>query len=157
MSAALSAGLLKEIRTLADRYPHKRAALLPALHLVQKECGFISPEAEEAVAGLLEIRPVQVREVVTFYTMFFRRPVGRFHIQVCSNLTCALLGGDDLLAHLQGKLGLNPGETSPDGKFTLSSVECLGACEQSPCVMVNEKLFGGLDPAALNELLKGLS
>lgn len=157
MSVVLSADLLKRIEALAGRYPHKRAALLPVLHLVQKECGFISSEAEEAVAGLLGIRPIQVREVVTFYTMFFRRPVGRFHIQVCSNLTCSLLGGEKLLARLQEKLGIKPGETSPDGKFTLSSVECLGACEQSPCLIVNENLLGNLDPAALDELLKGMN
>ena len=157
MSAGFSADLLKGIEALAGRYPHKRAALLPVLHLVQKECGFISPDAEEAVAGLLDIKPVQVREVVTFYTMFFRRPVGRFHIQVCTNLSCSLLDGEKLLAHLQEKLGLKPGETSPDGKFTLSSVECLGACEQSPCLMVNENLYGNLDKNKLDELLKGLN
>jgi len=157
MSAAFSAGLLKTIEALAGRYPHKRAALLPVLHLVQKEFGFISPDAEQAVAGLLDIKPIQVREVVTFYTMFFRRPVGRFHIQACTNLSCSLLGGEQLLAHLEEKLRLKPGETSPDGKFTLSSVECLGACEQSPCLMVNENLYGNLDKDRLDELLEGLS
>jgi len=157
MSADFSAGLLKEIEALAGRYPRKRAALLPVLHLVQKEFGFISSEAEQTVAGLLDIKPLQVREVVTFYTMFFRRPVGRFHIQVCTNLSCSLLGGEQLLANLEEKLRLKLGETSPDGKFTLSSVECLGACEQSPCLMVNENLYGNLDKNKLDELLKGLN
>jgi len=157
MSAAFSPDLLKKIEALAGRYPHKRAALLPVLHLVQKEFGFISPDAEQVVAGLLDIKPIQVREVVTFYTMFFRRPVGRFHIQVCTNLSCSLLGGEQLLAHLEEQLRLMPGETSPDGKFTLSSVECLGACEQSPCLMVNENLYGNLDKDRLAELLEGLN
>jgi len=157
MSAVFSADLLKKIEGLAGRYPHRRAALLPVLHLVQREFGFISPDAEQAVAGLLGIKPIQVREVVTFYTMFSRRPVGRFHFQVCTNLSCSLLGGEQLLTHLEEKLRLLPGETSPDGKFTLSSVECLGACEQSPCLMVNEKLYGNLDKDKLDELLEGLS
>jgi NADH-quinone oxidoreductase subunit E len=153
VSQLFSAGLRDKIEAVVGRYPGKQAALLPVLHLVQGELGFISSAAEKAVADLLDLKPIQVREVVTFYTMFLRRPIGRYHLQVCANLTCSLLGSEKVLAYLENKLGLKPGQTTPDGKFTLSTVECLGACERSPCLMVNERTCGDLDTDKLEVLL----
>jgi len=156
MSPEYSASLHKKIGEVAARYPKKAAALLPVLHLVQNEVGCIGPEEERFVAGLLGLNPMRVREVVTFYTMISTRPLGRYHIQVCSNLSCRLLGGETVLGYLQEKLGIGVGETSADRKFTLSAVECLGACEMAPCLMVNFDYYGQLDRAKIDEILAGL-
>lgn len=157
MSAAFPPELAAKVRALTGRYPAAAAALLPVLHLVQNERGRLSAEDELAVAGLLGIPPVKVREVVTFYTMFRRNPVGRYHIQVCTNLTCTLAGGEALAAHLEAKLGVRLGGTTPDGKFTLTAVECLGACETAPCLMVNFDYHGNLDAGRIDELLGSLT
>ncbi len=156
MKAEFSPGLLAAIREVAGRYPKPQAALLPVLHLVQKEFGHIPPEGERTVAGLLGVNPIRVREATTFYSMFRRRPMGRYHLQVCVNLTCTLLESRTLLGYLQDGLGLRPGDTTPDGLFSLSTVECLGACEQAPCLMVNEELIGNLDRGKLEALLNRL-
>jgi NADH-quinone oxidoreductase subunit E len=126
------------------------------LHLTQKEFGCISEEEEKRVAEILELKPIQVREVVTFYTMFNQKPVGKYHIQVCSNLSCSLLGAESLIDYLMEKLGIGLGETTPDKKFTLSSVECLGACEMAPSLMVNFDYHGNLDKEKIDNILSGL-
>ncbi len=97
-----------------------------------------------------------MREVVTFYTMLEREPIGKYHIQVCSNLSCTLFGSEKLIDYLKGKLGIKPGETTKDKKFTLSLVECLGACEQAPCMMVNFDYYGNLDKKKIDKILDGL-
>jgi NADH-quinone oxidoreductase E subunit len=156
MSPDISAGLSKKIAELAARYPQKEAALLPVLHLVQRERGLIAAEEEKLIAGLLGLKPIRVREVVTFYTMFYQLPRGKYHIQVCTNLTCTLMGGDTLIDYLQEKLRMKIGETTADRRFTLSEVECLGACEQAPCMMVNFDYYGNLDQEKIDAILKGL-
>jgi len=156
VSPETSALLRRRIEETAARYPKKGAALLPVLHLVQQETGCISVEEEKFVAQALGLKPMKVREVVTFYTMFLRRPVGKYHLQVCSNLSCILLGEGPLLEYLQKKLGVGVGETTSDGRFTLSVVECLGACEQAPCVMVNFDYYGQLDREKIDRILEGL-
>ncbi len=156
MIAGLSSELKKKIAEVVARYPKKEAAILPVLHLIQREIGAIGADEERWVAGLLEIRPIKVREVVTFYTMYHQKPVGRYHIQVCSNLTCSLMGGEKVIDHLQRRLGIKIGETTPDQRFTLSEVECLGACEQAPCMMINFDYYGDLNPEKIDGLLKGL-
>lgn len=156
MSAEYSAALREKINEVIIRYPKKEAALLPVLWLVQREVGCLREDEERFVAEVLELKPMKVREVVTFYTMFLRRPVGRFHLQVCSNLSCTLLGTGPLLDYLQKKLGIGVGETTADGRFTLSAVECLGACEQAPCMMVNFDYHGRLDKDKIDKILEGL-
>ncbi len=156
MSPEYSAGLRKKIDEVVARYPRKEAALLPVLHLVQNEVGCISPPEEQFVAGLLGLKPMKVREVVSFYTMISSRPLGRYHIQVCSNLSCTLLGAGTLLEYLEKKLGIGVGKTSADNKFTLSAVECLGACELAPCMMVNFDYHGQLDKAKIDAILESL-
>lgn len=157
MSPDFSAKIKEEIQEIISRYPQKKAALLPVLHIVQREFGSISADAEKLIANLLEIKPIKVREVVTFYTMYNRQPVGKYHIQVCSNLSCSLLGSDGLLGYLQEKLEIKPGETTQDKKFTLTTVECLGACEQAPCLMVNFDYHGSLDKEKIDKILDGLN
>lgn len=156
MSAAISAELKKKIEEVMARYPKKEAALLPVLHLVQGERGFVSADEEKEVAAFLGLKPIKVREVVTFYTMINRKPIGKYHLQVCSNLSCSLAGGEKIVDYLQDKLGIEIGKTTPDGKFTLTEVECLGACEQAPCMMVNFDYFGGLDREKIDSILGGL-
>ena len=156
MSRAYPDTLLRKIDELAARYPKKEAALIPVLRLVQEEAGCISPDEEAFVARTLGLKKMRVREVVTFYTMLTRRPLGKYHIQVCTNLSCSLLGSGALLEYIQKKLGIGVGETSPDRKFTLTTVECLGACDQAPCMMVNTDYHGNLDPAAIDRILNGL-
>ena len=156
MSPEYSSALRKKIDEVASLYPKKGAALLPVLHLVQQEVGFIAAAEEHFVAAALGLKPIKVREVVTFYTMFLRRPIGKYHLQVCSNLSCSLLGAGSLLDHLQRKLGIGVGETTADGRFTLSEVECLGACEQAPCLMVNFDYQGQMDKDKIDRLLESL-
>jgi NADH-quinone oxidoreductase subunit E len=156
MSREFSAALTDRIAALAGRYPMKQAALLPVLRLVQDEMGHITPGDERLVAALLEIPVMKVHEALTFYTMFRRAPLGRYHLQVCTNVSCSLAGADKLVDHLQARLGIKLGETTHDGKYTLTGVECLGACEQGPCMMVNFEYHGNLDFAKLDDLIWGL-
>ena len=156
MSREFTPALKKRIEGVLAHYPNKQAGLLPVLRLVQSEKGFISAEDERIVAALLGLRPIKVREVVTFYTLFARKPLGKFHIQVCSNLSCSLAGGERILEHLKARLGLRIGQMTPDGKYTLTEVECLGACEQAPCMMVNFDYYGNLDPEKIDQILEGL-
>jgi len=146
----------KRIKEIIYRYPQKEASLLPILHIAQQEFGFIPVEAERSVAEMLGIKPVQVREAVTFYTMLHSQPVGKYHIQVCSNLSCSLLGAEKLIDYLKEKLKIELGQTTPDGKFTLSTVECLGACEEAPCMQINFDYYGDLNKKKIDSILNGL-
>jgi len=156
MSPELTDQTKKKIEEIASRYASKEAALLPILHLVQREKGFISQQEEEQVAHLLNIKPIKIREVVTFYTMFNQKKMGKYHIQICSNLSCSLLGAESLIDHLKDKLGIEVGETTSDQKFTLTTVECLGACEQAPSMMVNFDYYGNLDKGKIDNILDNL-
>lgn len=151
--SALSEKTLKKIRQFKRRYPSARSALLPALHLAQAEHGWLSPEVEEEIAELLDLEVINVREVVTFYTMFNQRPVGQYHLQVCTNLSCDLWGAEGLMDMLRGELGVGVGETTDDGLFTLSEVECLGSCGTAPMMMVNDRYEENLTPKKLQALL----
>lgn len=156
MSPALSDQTRKKIEEIAARYARKEAALLPVLHVIQNEVGFISSQEEKQVADLLGIRPIKVKEVVTFYTMINQEPLGKYHIQVCSNISCSLLGAESLIEHLKNKLEIEIGETTKDKKFSLSTVECLGACEQAPCMMINFDYYGNLDEKKIDKILDSL-
>ena len=156
MSPELTDQTKKKIEEIAARYADKKAALLPVLHLVQHEVGLISKQEEKQVAQLLGIKPIKVREVLTFYTMFNKTEVGKYHIQVCSNLSCSLLGSESLIDHLKQKLGIGVGETTPDKKFSLTTVECLGACEQAPCMMINFDYHGNLNKEKIDNILDNL-
>lgn len=156
MSPEFSEKTKKKIEEIVARYPQKEAAILPVLHITQQEFGSISAEEEKLVARILGIKPISVREIVTFYTMLSRESLGKYHIQVCSNLSCSLLGADNFVDYLVEKLGIKPGETTPDKKFTLSTVECLGACERAPCMLINFNYYGEMDPKKVDEILDGL-
>ncbi|MDA8130157.1 MAG: NADH-quinone oxidoreductase subunit NuoE [Elusimicrobia bacterium] len=152
--------LTKEFKEKADaicaRFPRRDAALIPLLHEVQKEAGYVAEEAMDELAALLGLPYSRVKAVVTFYTMFNREPVGKYHLQLCRNISCHMAGAPDLLKHLKGTLGIGEGETTPDGLFTLSTAECLGACGSAPVMQVNEKYFENLDAQKLDALLDDL-
>ena len=143
---------------LIVRYPpdRKRSAVLPALYLVQYQIGYITANAMRYVAGLLEITPADVEDVVSFYTMFYTKPVGKFVLQVCRTLSCALNGAERVTETLSSTLGIAAGETDPSGTFTLIEVECLGACDRAPVVMVNDAWHECLKPEDAARLVDDL-
>jgi len=143
---------------IIKRYPpdRKRSAVLPALYLVQHQQGYITANAMRHVAELLEITPADVEDVVSFYTMFYTKPVGKFVLQVCRTLSCALNGAERVTAELCDKLGIRPGETDPSRTFTLLEVECLGACDRAPVVMVNDAWHECVRPQDASKLVDDL-
>ncbi|MCS7239021.1 MAG: NADH-quinone oxidoreductase subunit NuoE [Thermoguttaceae bacterium] len=149
--------LRQEIAKYFPRYPERRAVLLPALHLVQEQLGYIPQQAIAELARFLEIHPAEIADVVSFYSFFRRdRPLGKFRLWVCRSLSCACRGGESLLAYVSQKLGIAPGQTTPDGLFTLEAAECLGACDFAPAIMVNDTLHGPMTFEMVDELLASL-
>ena len=151
------ASLEREISVILKRYPETGAALLPVLWLCQERWGWISPGIMNAIAHRLGISPSFVEGVVTFYTMFQRKPPGRFLVQVCTTLSCQLCGTSDLVERLKQKLGIDFGETTADGQFTLVDVQCLGACGEAPIVQINDDYYTELTPEKLDDLLERLA
>jgi NADH-quinone oxidoreductase E subunit len=143
---------------IIGRYPpdRKRSAVLPALYLAQYQQGYITANAIRYVAGLLEITRADVEDVVSYYTMFYTRPVGKFVVNVCRTLSCALNGAERVTAEICSQLAIKPGETDASGTFTLVEVECLGACDRAPAVMVNDAWHECLQPEGVKALLDGL-
>jgi NADH-quinone oxidoreductase subunit E len=119
------------------RYPRPKSALIPLLHLAQEQDGYVSDDAMEHLAELVGITPAEVLGTCSFYEMFKREPVGRYLVNVCTNISCVLVGADELLAHAEQRLGVTAGETTADGLFTLEGVECIAACTEAPCLQVN--------------------
>ena len=150
-------GELAEVRRLQALYPDRRAALLPVLRLAQETFGHLSLEVEAYVATLFDLAPAHVHEVTTFYTLFYKRPVGRHVLAVCHNLSCALLGAEDVIAAFEARLGIEAGETTPDGQVTLLRVECLCACEIAPMMQVDDDFVGPLSPATVDGILGRLT
>jgi len=147
---------LAEVRRLQALYPDRRGALLPVLHMAQDAFGWVSLEVEEYVAGLFDLSPAHVHEVVTFYTLYFRQPKGRHVVSVCHNLSCHLAGAKTILDHLRTRLGIEVGETTPDGRVTLLAVECLCACERAPMMQVDDRYELDLTPEKVDRILEGL-
>lgn len=144
---------LGEINTLVARYPHARSALLPVLHMAQEDFGYISMDVQKMVAEVLEVHLMAVREVVTFYTMFREKPCGTYLLEVCTNAGCMLNGADDLVSHLCEKLDIKVGETTPDGMFTVTEVECAGACGGAPVVQINNAYHEKADAAHMDAFI----
>ena len=151
-----SADKQKEFDTLLPRYPHKEAAMLPTLRLAQEEFGYVSSDVIEFVAGLLEVPVARVKAVASFYTMYDKKPVGKHHIQVCQNLSCSLMGCETIIEHLERKLGIKVGETTSDERFTLTRVECLGACGTAPVMQINDDYYEDLTAEKVDKILEGL-
>lgn len=149
-----TADFLQKLNKITSQYEQKRAALLPVLHCVQEKEGLITRESEEDVAKYLGIPVVHVHEVVSFYHLFHQTKKGKCHFSVCQTTACALLGGEDIIGHIQNRLGIKPGETTADGKFSLSVVECLGACEIAPMMQCNKDYVGFLNKKKIDELIE---
>ena len=153
--------LLKKFQTEVDdilsRYPVKRSALLPLLNLVQREEGYVSEPAMRDIAKVLDLTPPQVFETVTFYTMFNLKPIGKFHLQVCKSLMCALVGSDNVVAWISKKLNITAGQTTSDKNFTLSVVECLGSCGTGPMMQVNDDYYEQLTEEKVGRVLDDLA
>jgi len=156
MALEFSPDTLKQFEATVARYPKKEAAMLPVLYLAQKEFGHLGPEAIEYVAWLMEQSPARVHGVVSFYTMYNVKPIGRHHIQVCRTLSCALGGAERITGLIKKKLGIEPGQTTADGRFTLSEVECLASCGTAPMMQVNDEYYEGLTEEKLTAILDSL-
>jgi NADH-quinone oxidoreductase E subunit len=150
----------ERIEVIARRYPEnptgRRSAILPALYLVQRQLGYVSLSAIQHVAGVIGCTSAEVEDVVSFYTMFYTRPVGKFVVQVCRTLPCALRGAERVTEELMAALGIEPNGTDASGTFTLMEVECLGACDRAPLVMVNDSWHECLAPEGAKKLVDDL-
>ncbi|MDB5039252.1 MAG: nuoE [Bacteriovoracaceae bacterium] len=142
-----------QMKDILSRYDSKRSALLPVLHLAQDEFGYVSDEVIEYVARIMDLSPAQVLEVVTFYTMYNKKPVGKNHFQFCVTLSCWMFGSHQLMKSACSRLGIREGETTADGQFTVSKMECLGSCGSAPVVQINETYYENLNPEKLNRLI----
>jgi len=156
---AIPAALATVIDELITHYPKKRSASLMLLHAVQQQFGFISRQAVEWIAAKLELQPINIYELVTFYPMFQQAPVGRYHLKVCRTLSCALGGSYKLHDHFCAKLGLDPHahgpQTTKDGKYTVEFVECLASCGTAPVMMCNDAFYEGVSEKKADEILGG--
>jgi NADH-quinone oxidoreductase subunit E len=153
MEKQLSEKFYHEMDALSARYPKKVALLLPALHAAQAEFGWLPPEVLDEVGAYIGIHPAQVREVASFYTMYNLKPVGRYHVKICTNVACALRGADELVEHCEKRFGVKCGETTSDKKFTLNEEECLGACGTAPAMMLNDDYHENLSKKSLDQIL----
>jgi NADH-quinone oxidoreductase subunit E len=150
---------LTKAQEIIARYPESRqkSALLPLLHLLQDQEGWTSPDGMDYVARMLDIQPIEVYEVATFYTMYHLDPVGKHVIEYCRTGPCCLMGGEDVLAHLKQRLGIETGQTTVDGQFTLKEVECLAACGMGPVFQIREKYYMHLTNERVDEIIDELS
>lgn len=155
-NTADTASLVERIERVAERYPNRKSAIIPALRLAQEQFGWLPPEAFEAVAEALDTTPAFAQSVASFYDMFHLTPTGKHLIEVCTNVACALNGGGEVLNEFEEQLGIHPGETTGDGQFTLRTVECLGGCGTAPTVAVNHRFREFFEPAQVKPLLTEL-
>ena len=150
--------LIPEFDVMRKRYPagFDSSLVLPCLRRIQEDRGFVADADIDALAAYLGVPRIQIEEVLSFYTQFRRKPIGTWHLQVCHNLSCSMRGAEGVLGHLCRKLGVQPGQTTADGRFTLTTVECLGSCGTAPVVMVNEAYHENMSPERLDALIEGL-
>lgn len=141
---------------IIGRYPRPKSALIPLLHLAQEQDGHLTDDAMEHIAELVGVTPAEVLGTASFYEMFKREPVGRYMVNVCTNISCQLLGGEELLAHAERTLGIRPGQTTSDGMFTLEDVECIAACTEAPCLQVNYRYENKVSTQAFDILIDDL-
>jgi NADH-quinone oxidoreductase subunit E len=152
----LSQSACQQIQALIGKYPQKRSALIPSLQLAQKEAGHISNDIILDIARIFDLAPNEVHEVASFYSMLYKKPMGKYVIQVCTNISCMLCNAEDIVTHLTGRLGIQPGQTTLDGKFSLLEVECLGSCGTSPVIQINEDYYEELTPEKVDRILDSL-
>lgn len=149
----VSAAAQKRAEEIIKQYPQKRSAVMPLLYIAQEHTKYITQSAVEWVAVQLEMPPVQVWEVATFYTMYYKKPVGQYHVQVCRTLPCALRGARKVSEYFHKKLGVQPGEVTKDGMWSFEEVECLGSCGTAPMCQINDVFFENLTDEKLDQLV----
>ena len=151
--------LIPEFDALRARFPagFESSLVLPCLRRVQEDRGYVADSDIDGLVEYLGVPRIQIEEVLSFYGQFRRKPIGRWHIQTCRNVSCSLLGAERIIGHLTAKLGISPGQTTADGRFTLSTVECLASCGTAPVVMINDTYHEGVSPEKLDTLLDGLA
>ncbi len=148
---------LTSIETAKKKYPTSRAAIMDVLYIAQKQNGFISQEVMTEVASILSVDPVDVLSVATFYTMYHKKPAGKYHIQVCTNVSCMLRGGYEILESVEKKLGIKEKEVTEDGKFSIEEVECMGSCGTAPMLAINEDYYENLTKEEIDQILDKLN
>lgn len=153
---ALSDRSRARIEALVERYPTKASALMPCIWTIQDELGHVPPAGVAFLTRKLEMTPARVHEVLSFYTMFRTEPQAEYVLQVCHNISCHIMGARPLIAQLEKRLGIRLGETTPDGRFALEGVECLGACGHGPCLQLGRHLYEYLTPEKVDDLLESL-
>ncbi len=147
---------VKAMKEAVGRYPKKKSAILPCLTIAHRQIGHLNDDIYREIARAVNIPYVEIAEAATFYTFFPKQPVGKHHIQVCHNISCALVGADGLCSYLEEKLGIRKGETTPDKEFSLVSVECLGSCATAPMMQVGDDFYENLNRAKVDEILSEL-
>ncbi len=153
---ALSKEAVARIEAELPKYPDRRSLTLPALRIAQEDLGYVSEPAMIDIAEILELTPIQVYDVATFYSQYNMKPVGTYLVQVCKTLSCALVGAASIVEHLQKKLGIGIGETTEDGFFTLKVVECLASCGSGPMMQINDRYYEQLTPEKVDQILSDL-
>lgn len=152
----LSAKAIGNIKKAIGKYPAKKFASMDALMIAQEECGYLKEDDMREIANILDMTPVQLNQVAAFYTLYNKTPVGKYHIQVCTNVSCSLLGAEHIAEFISKKLGIKKGQTTTDKRFTLSEVECLGSCGTAPMMQINDDYYENLTESKIDEILKGL-
>jgi len=147
---------IRQIKEKAARYPYRKAAILPALTVAYKQLGYVDDKIYKEISKVINVPYVEIAEAATFYTMFPKKPRGKYLLQVCNNISCALMGSDSMIKHLEEKLGVKKDETTEDGLFTLISVECLGSCCTAPMIQINEDYHENLNRQKLDKILDDL-
>ena len=146
----------EKIKRFKGLFPHRKSAILPALHEAINDLGYTNPDILKEIAQLLDLSPLEVSETASFYTFFPSEGTGKYWIQVCTNLSCSLLGAESLVKYLEEKLKIKVGETTPDGRFTLITVECLGSCGTAPVMQINQDYYESLTKETIDKILDGL-
>jgi NADH-quinone oxidoreductase subunit E len=152
----ISEALKRKFEAVVARYPVKRSAIVPLLLFAQDEIGYVSDEAIEEIAQRVGVRPIEVTEDISYYSMLRRQPIGKYNFQVCTNISCMLRGGEEIFRHCSRKLGIGHKQTSPDGRFSLEEVECLGACCSAPALQVNYDYYENMTPEKVDALIEEL-
>jgi NADH-quinone oxidoreductase subunit E len=157
MAVQFSSDTLEEVQRILGKYPVKRATIMPVLWLAQKEFGHLSAEVQQYVADLLGFPLAWVSGLASFYTMYYKKPIGKYHLQVCTNVSCMLRGSDDILRVIEERLKVGLGQTTTDGKFSFDEVECLASCGTAPMMQVNDDYHENLTPRSTLELIERLA
>ncbi|MCB0318000.1 MAG: NAD(P)H-dependent oxidoreductase subunit E [Bdellovibrionales bacterium] len=153
MAHQFSKEAVERVKKLKDKYPDSQSAVMPALYVAQEEIGFVNQEAIDWVAEQVDMAPVHVKELATFYTMYYQQPVGKYHFQVCRTLSCAVRGSKKLMNHLKNRFGVDPHEVTEDGMWSYEAVECLGSCGTAPMCEINDRFFENLTPELLEDII----